>query len=107
MEKVMQFLTDTHLFGLVIGLATFLVIGLFHPLVIKAEYYMGTRSWILFLLVGIAAGALSVITASLILSVILGVVGFSSLWSILEVFQQEERVKKGWFPANPNRKKKD
>ena len=29
--------------GILIGLATFLIIGLFHPLVIKGEYYFGTR----------------------------------------------------------------
>ena len=33
-----QFLATFHLTGLAIGLATFLVIGLFHPLVIKGEY---------------------------------------------------------------------
>jgi hypothetical protein len=32
-----------------------------------------------------------------------GVFGFSSLWSIHEIIEQEERVKKGWFPANPKR----
>ena len=25
--------------GLLIGIATFLIIGLFHPVVVKAEYY--------------------------------------------------------------------
>ena len=34
--------------GLLIGIATFLSIGLFHPLVIKGEYYFGTRIWWLF-----------------------------------------------------------
>ncbi|MBQ9963354.1 MAG: DUF4491 family protein, partial [Alistipes sp.] len=29
--------------GIIIGVATFLIIGLFHPIVIKAEYYIGTR----------------------------------------------------------------
>lgn len=29
--------------GLIVGLVTFLVIGLFHPLVIKAEYYWGRK----------------------------------------------------------------
>ncbi|HAD56313.1 MAG TPA: DUF4491 domain-containing protein, partial [Alistipes sp.] len=28
----------------------------------------------------------------------------ASFWSILEVFQQRERVRKGWFPENPRRK---
>lgn len=31
--------------GLLIGIATFLIIGLFHPVVVKAEYYWGTKCW--------------------------------------------------------------
>ena len=31
----MEFLTEYNLTGLVIGIATFLIIGLFHPLVVK------------------------------------------------------------------------
>jgi hypothetical protein len=42
---------------------------------------------------------------SLVVSIILGVVAFSSFWSIGEVFQQRKRVEKGWFPANPKKKK--
>lgn len=29
--------------GVIIGLATFLIIGLFHPIVIKAEYHFGKQ----------------------------------------------------------------
>ncbi len=29
--------------GLIVGLSTFLIIGLFHPLVIKAEYHLGSK----------------------------------------------------------------
>jgi hypothetical protein len=36
--------------------------------------------------------------------VLLGVFACSSLWSIGEIFEQRERVKKGWFPKNPNRR---
>ena len=39
----MEFLTEYNLTGLVIGIATFLIIGLFHPLVVKGEYYLGVR----------------------------------------------------------------
>ena len=92
--------------GIIIGVATFLVIGLFHPLVIKAEYYIGVRSWWLFLLLGIAAGIASLLVTNLTLSIILGVVAFSSFWSIGEVFEQKKRVDKGWFPANPKRKRR-
>ena len=38
---------------------------------------------------------------------IVAVLGVTFLWSIKELFEQEERVKKGWFPANPKRKQKD
>ena len=92
--------------GIVIGVATFLIIGLFHPLVIKAEYYIGVKSWWLFLLLGIASVVASLLVANLTLSILLGVVAFSSFWSIGEVFEQKKRVEKGWFPANPKKKSK-
>ncbi len=90
--------------GILIGAVTFLVIGLFHPLVIKSEYYFGVRCWWVFLLAGILCAALSLYVENIYLSIILGVVSFSSFWSILEVFEQRERVRKGWFPMNPKRK---
>lgn len=100
------FLIEHKLFGLVIGISTFLVIGLFHPLVIKAEYYLGTRSWWGFLLSGIVFAIISYLSESIMFSVISGVTSFSSFWSILEVFEQKKRVQKGWFPRNPKRKEK-
>ena len=90
--------------GIIIGLATFLIIGVFHPIVIKAEYYLGTKCWWVFLLAGIIFGAISLIVNNLILSTILGVIAFSSFWSILELKEQKERVRKGWFPAGPGHK---
>ena len=92
--------------GIVIGVSSFLCIGLFHPIVIKAEYYFGTRGWWVFLLVAVSCIVGSLLTKAIIPSTILGVVAFSSLWSILELFKQRKRVEKGWFPKNPNRKEK-
>jgi branched-subunit amino acid transport protein len=91
--------------GIIIGVATFLIIGLFHPLVIKAEYHVGVKSWWLFLLLGIISVVASLLVENLTLSILLGVVAFSSFWSIGEVFEQKKRVAKGWFPANPKKKK--
>ena len=91
--------------GIIVGLATFLIIGLFHPLVIKAEYYLGSKRWWMFLLAGILFGALSVMIDNLIASTILGVTSFSSFWSIHELMQQKERVRKGWFPEGPGHNK--
>ncbi|MCI7178303.1 MAG: DUF4491 family protein [Candidatus Cryptobacteroides sp.] len=90
--------------GLIIGVAAFLMIGMFHPIVIKAEYHFGTGCWWAFLLVGLATTAASLFTAHYIWSTLLGVFAFSCFWSILEVFEQQKRVEKGWFPANPKRK---
>lgn len=90
--------------GLGIGLATFLIIGLFHPVVVKAEYYWGTGSWWIFLVLGIAGVVASLLVDSIFVSAILGVFAFSSFWTIKEVFEQQDRVKKGWFPRNPKRK---
>ena len=90
--------------GLIIAVTTFLVIGLFHPIVIKSEYHFGTRCWWVFALAGIAFIAVSLAVRNDILSSVLGVVGCSCLWSIHELFQQRERVRKGWFPMNPKRK---
>ena len=50
----MEWLNEYHLGGIAIGICTFLIIGLFHPIVVKAEYYWGTRCWWIFLVLGIA-----------------------------------------------------
>lgn len=90
--------------GIIVGAATFLIIGLCHPIVIKAEYHFGKRSWWAFLLVGIALSILSIILQNSTLSTIAGAAAFSFFWGIGEIFEQEKRVLKGWFPENPERK---
>ena len=102
----MEFLNEYHLAGLFIGICTFLIIGLFHPVVVKAEYYWGTKCRWIFLVLGIAGVVASLSIDNVILSSLLGVFAFSSFWTIKEVFEQEERVQKGWFPKNPKRKYK-
>lgn len=100
---MVQFLEQHCLLGLAIGVATFLIIGFFHPIVIKTEYYFGTRPWWIFLIVGIGSVVGSILIANVFWSSLLGVFGFSSFWSIKELFEQRERVIKGWFPKNPKR----
>ena len=102
----MEFLSEYHLAGLFIGICTFLIIGLFHPVVVKAEYYWGTKCWWIILILGIAGVVASLSIENVIIASLLGVFAFSSFWTIKEVFEQEERVKKGWFPKNPKRKYK-
>lgn len=98
--------------GVIIAICTFLIIGLCHPLVIKTEYYTGTRYWWLWLVGGIfficaafiVPNAFESEKTGIVVSSILGVCGASLLWGIGELFAQKKRVKKGWFPMNPKRK---
>ena len=87
--------------GPLIGLATFAVIGIFHPIVIKTEYYFGTRPWWVFLLAGIGAIVGAFFIENVFAASLLGVTGFSCLWCILALFEQRQRVRKGWFPKGP------
>ena len=104
MESIMQLLQEYHLLGLLIGVSTFLIIGLFHPVVIKCEYHFGTRCWWWFLVLGLVGVGLSIWVENVLWSSLLGVFSFSSFWTIKEIFDQKKRVIKGWFPRNPKRK---
>ena len=77
--------------GIIIAICTFLTIGIWHPIVIKTEYYWGTRPWVVFLAVGLAS-----IVAALFIE--------NTIISIGELFEQKKRVERGWFPKNPKRK---
>ncbi|MGP1493700.1 MAG: DUF4491 family protein [Prevotella fusca] len=90
--------------GILLAVGTFLIIGLCHPLVIKTEYYFGTRPWWVWLVSGIACCISALFVQSIFWSALLGVLGASLLWGIGELFSQEKRVLKGWFPMNPKRK---
>lgn len=93
-----------HFTGIIIAVCTFLIIGLFHPIVIKVEYHYGTRPWWVFLVLGIASIVSALFISDIMLSATFGVLGASLLWSIGELFEQKKRVEKGWFPKNPKRK---
>lgn len=87
-----------HFTGILIAICTFLIIGVFHPIVIKTEYYFGTKLWWIFLITGIMAVVAALFVGDIFLSSLLGVLGASLLWSIGELFEQRRRVEKGWFP---------
>ena len=96
---------ELHFKGMLIAISTFLIIGIFHPVVIWVEYHFGTRPWWIFLVAGIASICAAFFIADVMLSAILGVLGATCLWTIGEIFEQRKRVKKGWFPMNPKRAK--
>lgn len=91
--------------GIILGFATFLCIGIFHPVVVKCEYYFGAGCWPVFLVMGTGGCIGSLFVQDIYASVLLGVFSFSCFWSILELFQQRRRVRRGWFPENPKRRR--
>ena len=99
---MIEFLASYNLNGIFIGIATFLIIGIFHPLVIKGEYHFGVKCWWVFALMGIISTIASIMVKELTWSILLAVWGASSFWSIHELFEQRERVRKGWFPKRKN-----
>lgn len=80
--------------GLIIAILTFLIIGVFHPVVIKTEYYFGTRPWWIFLITGVACVVISILVENTVASALIGVLGATLLWSIGELFEQKKRVEK-------------
>ncbi|MDR1348885.1 MAG: DUF4491 family protein [Prevotellaceae bacterium] len=77
--------------GLIVGASVFLLIGLFHPLVVKAEYRLGKkRLKLIFGAVSLISIATSLFT-NVLLSIYLGCFGFSCFWAIFEADKQEKR----------------
>ncbi len=90
-------------FGILIGIVTFLIIGLGFPLVIRGERYFGYVVWPYMMGVGFL-----LIIASLFIqndwgSVIVGVIGATFVWGSTELKEQAIRAELGWFPYNPNK----
>lgn len=90
--------------SVVVGALSFLIIGIFHPVVIKGEYHFGRKIWPLFLVCGAALLAVALFVKKTVVACLLSITGFTCLWSIKELNEQEERVAKGWFPQNPRGK---
>ena len=99
----MNELPTIHFDGLIIAVATFVIIGVFHPIVIKAEYHWGTKCWPLFACFGLLTLITAMCIENTVISAILAVLACTFFWSIVELYHQKKRVLKGWFPMNPKR----
>jgi hypothetical protein len=91
--------------GLAAAAATFFGVWLGHVSVRKIEREV-ERIWIpaaLALILGLGLETASLLTESLIVSAICGIVGVTLLWDSLELaVRQPNRIKHGHAPANPN-----
>lgn len=96
---------ELNLSGLIVGAATFLIIIFGRWACIAGEYYFTKNLWYVFLVLGIASLVSALFIERVIPASVLSIFGLTMLWGIHEIIEQEERVAKGWFPANPKRKK--
>ncbi|HSK86886.1 MAG TPA: DUF4491 family protein [Anaerolineales bacterium] len=89
--------------GLVAAVATFFSIWLGHVAVRKVEFISPTI-WlptVVFAIAGITLEWFSLSTSNFLLSAAFGIIGITFLWDALEFTRQQNRIKKGHSPANP------
>lgn len=90
--------------GLIAAITAFLSIWFGHVAVRKIESISPTI-WlptIIFAILGLIAEYCSLITFHFPLSVFFGILGITFLWDALEFTRQQNRIKHGHAPANPN-----
>jgi hypothetical protein len=95
---------NINLVGVAAALAAFLGVWMGHVAVRRIERKM-VRLWIPIcatLLIGISFGVFSFLTPILILSAASGILAVTFLWDALEFIRQQNRIKHGHAPANPD-----
>ena len=92
-------------FGLLMGLATLLIIGLGFPLVIQGERKFGFLWWPYMMAVGIIFIVASLFVQVDWLAVVIGVLGATFVWGSTELKEQAVRTEIGWYPFNANKHK--
>ena len=89
--------------GLILAIATFGAIACGHVFVRKLNYRFGTKPVPYVILLGLLFLFLSLRTPDNLLSAVLGILAITTLWDALELVRQEERVRRGHAPQNPDR----
>jgi hypothetical protein len=90
--------------GLVAAMSTFVGVWFGHVAVRRVESISPTI-WLptlAFAAFGIGCAWFSLSTSNSLFSVASGILGFTFLWDALEFTRQQNRIKKGHAPANPN-----
>ena len=85
-------------FGIILGIATLIIIGLGFIWVIRGERYLGLLWWPYFLGLGIVLVVASLFIPSIWASALLGVFGGSLIWGSTEFKEQTIRTELGWYP---------
>lgn len=95
---------ELNVIGLVAAVSTFFGVWFGHVAVRKIESISRTI-WLptaAFALAGVVVESFSLFASNPLLSTACGILGFTFLWDALEFTRQQNRIKKGHAPANPN-----
>jgi hypothetical protein len=95
---------DLNYVGLIAALSTFGGVWFGHVAVRRIESLSRTI-WLptlVFAVIGMGLEWFSLSISNLLFSVTFGILGFTFLWDALEFSRQQNRIKKGHAPANPN-----
>ncbi len=87
--------------GIILGVVTFIMIGVLHVAVVKIERLWGSGLWPVFIVLGLLFGLSSLFVDDVLISALLGVNGFLFAWSGPELKKQKERVENAtqhWIP---------
>lgn len=90
--------------GLTAAITAFLTIWIGHVAVRKIEAEARNIKTPMFIAIafGLITGYFSLISVNRPLSTVLGILGITLLWDAFEIYRQQNRIKKGHAPANPN-----
>ncbi|HEC79955.1 MAG TPA: DUF4491 family protein [Firmicutes bacterium] len=84
--------------GIIFGIGIILLIGLLHILIIKVEYHLSYRLWVVFAVFGLLLLFVSTLFNDDVVSIMFGILGALVGFSAYELILQRKRVEKGWFP---------
>lgn len=90
--------------GILLGLATLLIIGAGFVWVIRCEYHLGYLWWPYVMGTGFLAIGSSLFVSSAMGSALMGIFGAALVWGSTELRDQAVRAEIGWFPFNPGKK---
>lgn len=89
--------------GIILSLVVFVTIGFGHVMVRKVNYITGTKLAPLMYLIGAGMIVWSLFVSNDILSASIGITAMTVLFDGYELHRQEERIRNGSAPENPNR----
>jgi hypothetical protein len=91
-------------FGILVGIATFFIIGLGFVWVIRGERYLGYLWWPYAMGLGIVCVIASLFIAADFGAALTGALGASLIWGSTELKEQAIRGELGWYPYHDRKR---